>query len=306
MKKTGIMTDSHSGILPEEAERLGIRVLPMPFYIGEKLYREGVDLSRDEFYDMLRKGVDVSTSQPSPAEVIDMWKEMLKEYEEIVYIPLSSALSGSCMAAAAMANDDAFAGKVFVVDNGRVATPMHRSVLDAVEMVEKGYSAAEIKKILEETREKMTIYIGLSTLEYLKKGGRISSVTALAANVLNIKPVMHFSTGKLDTYQKCRGLKKSRKVMIDAMKEELETNILNLTELKNLLLFMLLGTGVLLLSDYLGLLTCLGLSVIAYLKIWGREKWIKSIVIGVCMVAFLYGVFVLFLHVPVPKGPLGF
>ena len=101
---------------------------------------------------------------------------------------------------------------------------MHRSVLDAVEMVKKGYSAAEIKKILEETREKMTIYIGLSTLEYLKKGGRISSVTALAANVLNIKPVMHFSTGKLDTYQKCRGLKKSRKVMIDAMKEELETN----------------------------------------------------------------------------------
>ena len=145
MKKTGIMTDSHSGILPEEAERLGIRVLPMPFYIGEKLYREGVDLSRDEFYDMLRKGVDVSTSQPSPAEVIDMWKEMLKEYEEIVYIPLSSALSGSCMAAAAMANDDAFAGKVFVVDNGRVATPMHRSVLDAVEMVEKDFGGNQRK-----------------------------------------------------------------------------------------------------------------------------------------------------------------
>ena len=130
MKKTGIMTDSHSGILNEEAERLGIKVLPMPFYIGEKVYREGVDLSRDEFYDMLRKGVDVSTSQPSPVEVLDMWKEMLKEYEEIVYIPLSSALSGSCMAAQAMANEDAFAGKVFVVDNGRVATPMHRSVLD--------------------------------------------------------------------------------------------------------------------------------------------------------------------------------
>ena len=224
MKKTGIMTDSHSGILNEEAERLGIRVLPMPFYIGEKVSREGVDLSRDEFYDMLRKGVDVSTSQPSPVEVMDMWKEMLKEYEEIVYIPLSSALSGSCMAAQAMANEDAFAGKVFVVDNGRVATPMHRSVLDAVEMAEKGYSAAEIKKILEETREKMTIYIGLSTLEYLKKGGRISSMTALAADVLNIKPVMHFSTGTLDTYQKCRGMKKSRKVMIDAMKHELETN----------------------------------------------------------------------------------
>ena len=224
MKKTGIMTDSHSGILNEEAERLGIKVLPMPFYIEEKVYREGVDLSREEFYDMLRKGTDVSTSQPSLVDVAEMWKEMLKEYEEIVYIPLSSALSGSCMAAMAMANEDEFAGKVFVVDNGRVATPMHRSVLDAVEMTEKGYSAAEIKKILEETREKMTIYIGLSTLEYLKKGGRVSSVTALAADVLNIKPVMHFSTGTLDTYQKCRGLKKSRKVMIDAMKHELETN----------------------------------------------------------------------------------
>ena len=206
MKKTGIMTDSHSGILNEEAERLGIKVLPMPFYIGEKVYREGVDLSRDEFYDMLRKGVDVSTSQPSPVEVLDMWKEMLKEYEEIVYIPLSSALSGSCMAAQAMANEDAFAGKVFVVDNGRVATPMHRSVLDAVEMAEKGYSAAEIKKILEETREKMTIYIGLSTLEYLKKGGRVSSMTALAADVLNIKPVMHFSTGTLIPTRNDRGI----------------------------------------------------------------------------------------------------
>ena len=224
MKKTGIMTDSHSGILNEEAERLGIKVLPMPFYIEEKVYREGVDLSREEFYDMLRKGTDVSTSQPSLVDVAEMWKEMLKEYEEIVYIPLSSALSGSCMAAMAMANEHEFAGKVFVVDNGRVATPMHRSVLDAVEMTEKGYSAAEIKKILEETREKMTIYIGLSTLEYLKKGGRVSSVTALAADVLNIKPVMHFSTGTLDTYQKCRGMKKARKVMIDAMKHELETN----------------------------------------------------------------------------------
>lgn len=118
------------------------------------MYREGVDLSRDEFYDMLRKGVDVSTSQPSPTEVMDMWKEMLKEYEEIVYIPLSSALSGSCMTAEAMANEDEFAGKVFVVDNGRVATPMHRSVLDAVEMAKEGYSVVEIKKILEETREK--------------------------------------------------------------------------------------------------------------------------------------------------------
>ena len=224
MKKTGIMTDSHSGILNEEAERLGIKVLPMPFYIGEKVYREGVDLSRDEFYDMLRKGVDVSTSQPSPTEVMDMWKEMLEEYEEIVYIPLSSGLSGSCMSAQAMANEEKFAGKVFVVDNGRVATPMHRSVLDAVEMVEKGYSGAEIKKILEETRRKndhlyWSQYTGISQKRWKNQLDDCSrSKCAEQSAGMRLEQV------KLDTYQKCRGMKKSCKVMIDAMKEELETN----------------------------------------------------------------------------------
>ena len=223
MKKTGIMTDSHSGILNEEAERLGIKVLPMPFYIEEKVYREGVDLSREEFYDMLRKGTDVSTSQPSLVDVAEMWKEMLKEYEEIVYIPLSSALSGSCMAAMAMANEDEFAGKVFVVDNGRVATPMHRSVLDAVEMTEKGYSAAEIKKILEETREKMTIYIGLSTLEYLKKGGRITPAAAALGTLLKLKPVLQIQGEKLDAFAKARGKASAKKIMLKAMQDDLDT-----------------------------------------------------------------------------------
>lgn len=146
MKKTGIMTDSHSGILQSEADELGIGVLPMPFYIDEKLYREGVDISREEFYDLLRKGVDVSTSQPSPEEVMKMWDAMLEQYEELVYIPISSGLSGSCMTAQAMAQDEPYDGKVFVVDNGRVSTPMHRSVLDAVELAGKGYSAEKIKK----------------------------------------------------------------------------------------------------------------------------------------------------------------
>ena len=192
MKKTGIMTDSHSGILNEEAERLGIKVLPMPFYIGEKVYREGVDLSRDEFYDMLRKGVDVSTSQPSPTEVMDMWKEMLEEYEEIVYIPLSSGLSGSCMSAQAMANEEKFAGKVFVVDNGRVATPMHRSVLDAVEMVEKGYIGAEIKKILE---------------EYIEQNGLAGQLEASLSEdglMVRIKDTALFESGRADLLPQSR------------------------------------------------------------------------------------------------------
>lgn len=155
MKKTGIMTDSHSGILENEASKLGIAVLPMPFYIDEKLYREGVDISREEFYEMLRKGADVATSQPSPESVMHMWSAMLQEYEELVYIPISSGLSGSCMTAQAMAQEEPYAGRVFVVDNGRVSTPMHRSVLDAVELAEKGYRAQTIKG---HSRKKQTAY----------------------------------------------------------------------------------------------------------------------------------------------------
>ena len=191
MKKTGIMTDSHSGILENEASKLGIAVLPMPFYIDEKLYREGVDISREEFYEMLRKGADVATSQPSPESVMHMWSAMLQEYEELVYIPISSGLSGSCMTAQAMAQEEPYAGRVFVVDNGRVSTPMHRSVLDAVELAEKGYRAQKIKDILEKNREHMVIYVGLSTLTYLKKGGRISAAAAFAGGVLSgiVEPV---------------------------------------------------------------------------------------------------------------------
>ena len=169
---------------------------------------------------MLLKGADVATSQPSPESVMHMWSAMLQEYEELVYIPISSGLSGSCMTAQAMAQEEPYAGRVFVVDNGRVSTPMHRSVLDAVELAEKGYRAQKIKDILEKNREHMVIYVGLSTLTYLKKGGRISSVAAVAADVLKIKPVMKFGVGKLDVYQKCRGMKNARKAMIDAMKKE--------------------------------------------------------------------------------------
>ena len=223
MKKIGIMADSHSGILKKEAEELDIHVLPMPFYLNGELFQEDMDFSRAGFYENLRKGADVSTSQPSPSEIMEMWDEMLKIYEQIVYIPLSSGLSGSCMTATALSREPKYENKVFVVDNGRVSTPLHRSVLDAIELVEKGYSASQVKDILEVSRDKMVIYVGLSTLEYLKRGGRIKSSAALTANLLNIKPVMKFGTGKLDVFQKCRGMKKSRKAMIDAMHTELET-----------------------------------------------------------------------------------
>ena len=224
MKSTGIMTDSHSGIRQEEAKVLGIRVLPMPFCIEGKTYYENVDLSKEVFFEKLRSGTDVSTSQPNPQDVMNLWNEMLEEYDEILYLPISSGLSGSCMTAQSMAQEPEYEGKVFVVDCGRVSTPLHRTVLDAVEMVEKGYRAEKIRKILEDTRENMSIYVAISTLQYLKKGGRITPAVAAVGSILNIKPVMKFGVGKLDIYQKTRGMKKARKAMLEAMRTDLTVN----------------------------------------------------------------------------------
>jgi len=166
MKSIGVATDSHSGILREEAQKLGIMVLPMPFYFGEECYYEGVSIARDEFFKRLNNGEKVSTSQPSPEAVIEFWKEGLKKYDEIIYIPMSSGLSGACNTARMLAQEDEFESKVFVVDNGRIATPLHRSILDAVELVKEGYDAEEIKNILEAEKDKMSIYIAVETLEF--------------------------------------------------------------------------------------------------------------------------------------------
>ena len=222
MGRIAIVTDSNSGITQAQAEQLGVYVIPMPFYINEKMYLEGVTLTQEEFYEKLKKDEPISTSQPSPADLCDLWDKLLRDYEEIVHIPMSSGLSASCSTAMGLAID--YNGRVQVVDNQRISVTQRQSVMDAKMLAEAGKSAAEIKKILTDQKLDSSIYITLDTLKYLKKGGRVSSVTALAADVLNIKPVMHFSTGTLDTYQKCRGMKKARKVMIDAMKHELETN----------------------------------------------------------------------------------
>lgn len=223
MKKLGIVTDSHSGISQETADQLQIRVLPMPFYIEGECYYEGVTLTREAFFEKLHGGAEVSTSQPSPVDVMKIWDETLAEYEQILYMPLSSGLSGSYMTAAAMASEEKYEGKVFVVDHGRAATPLHRSILDALELIEEGYSAVRIKEILEEQRNKMSIYIGVDTLEYLKKGGRITPAAAAVGSVLHIKPVLKLDVGKLDSYKKCRGFAKARRIMIDALKEDLDT-----------------------------------------------------------------------------------
>lgn len=223
MQRILVATDSHSGLSPEAGEKLGVRVLPMPFYFGEECYYEEVSLTRKTFFERLNAGETVSTSQPSPETVMEFWRDGLKEYESIVYIPMSSGLSGSCNTAMALASDEEFEGKVYVVDNGRVSTPLVRSIMDALEMVEEGLSAERIKEVLEAEKEKMSIYIAVETLEFLQKGGRISATTAAIGTMLNIKPILKLGVSILETYKKSRGMKKAKKEMLEALKHDMET-----------------------------------------------------------------------------------
>ena len=223
MKSIGIITDSHSSISQEEAKKLGIFVLPMPFYIDGRCFYEGVDLTREEFFEKQAAGAEVSTSQPAPAEVMEMWDQALEQFEKVLYMPISSGLSGSYETACIMAQEGKYQGRVLVVDHGQVASPLHRMVLDALELAENGYAAETIREMLEKAGNHMMIYIGVQTLEFLKKGGRITPGAAALGSVFNIKPVLKLETGKLDSFKKCHGLMKAKRTMIEAIKQELET-----------------------------------------------------------------------------------
>ena len=220
MSKIAIVTDSNSGILQSEAKELGIFVLPMPFFIDEKLHREEIDLSQETFYQILSEDGDVSTSQPSPADITDLWDEILKSYDEIVHIPMSSGLSGSCQTAMMLADD--YDGRVHVVDNQRISVTQKLSVFDAVNMAKTGMSAAQIKEKLTEEKLIASIYIMVDTLKYLKKGGRITPAAAMLGTVLKLKPVLTIQGEKLDAYAKVRGQKQAKKTMIEAMKKDME------------------------------------------------------------------------------------
>lgn len=220
-KKTAIVTDSNSGITQAQAKELGVFVLPMPFFIDEELFYEDISLTQEEFYKKLSEDADISTSQPSPGEVMDLWDAVLQEYEELVYIPMSSGLSKACETAMMLATD--YEDKVQVVDNQRISVTMRQSVMDAMKLAEQGTPAIEIKRILEETKMESSIYITLETLKYLKKGGRITPAAAAIGTVLNIKPVLQIQGEKLDAYAKVRGRNQGRKTMIDAIRKDLET-----------------------------------------------------------------------------------
>lgn len=220
MKKTAIVTDSNSGITQEEGKKMGISVIPMPFYIDDELFLEGISLTQEEFYEQLKNDRAISTSQPNPTSVCELWDTLLKEYDEIVHIPMSSGLSATCSTAQGLARD--YDGKVQVVDNQRISVTMRQSVLDAIALRDAGASAEQIRKTLEDEKFESSIYITLETLKYLKKGGRITPAAAALGTVLNLKPVLQIQGEKLDAYAKVRGKKQAKKVMIKAMQEDFE------------------------------------------------------------------------------------
>lgn len=219
MAKVAIVTDSNSGITQAAAKELGIRVLPMPFYINEELFFEDVTLTQEQFYRRLDEDADISTSQPAPGDVTDLWDEVLKSYDQLVYLPMSSGLSASCETALMLAAD--YRNRVFVVDNQRISITLRQSVLDAMEMARDGLDGQAIREVLMRERLEASIYITVDTLKYLKKGGRVTAAGAAIGTVLNIKPVLQIQGAKLDAFAKARGWKSAKKIMLDAMEKDI-------------------------------------------------------------------------------------
>ena len=218
--KVAIITDSNSGITQEEGKQLGIRIVPMPFMINGEEYLEDITLTQQEFYAKLGEGSDISTSQPSPESIMALWDEVLEEYDEIVHIPMSSGLSGSCQTAMMLAED--YDGKVEVVNNQRISVTQRQSALDAKELAAKGMCAAEIKEKLEAVKFDSSIYITLDTLKYLKKGGRITPAAAALGTLLRLKPVLTVQREKLDAFAKARTMKQAKSIMVAAITKDLE------------------------------------------------------------------------------------
>lgn len=220
-KKVAIVSDTNCGITLDEAKDLGIYLVTMPFCVDGEEYFEYKTMNHEMFFEKLRAGADVSTSMPSPADLLDMWETLLEEYDEVVHIPMSSGLSGSCHAAIGFAEE--FAGKVQVVDNKRISVIMKQSVLEAKYMADKGMSAGEIKEYLEKDGLNAAVYVAVDTLEYLKKSGRITPAAAAIGSVLNIKPVLQIQGGKLDAYKKVRGMNQAIKALFEGIRGDMET-----------------------------------------------------------------------------------
>ncbi len=232
MSKIAIVTDSNSGITQAEGARRGIHVLPMPFMIDEVTYYEDIDLTQEQFYEKLKSGANIATSQPSPASVTSLWDKLLQEYDEIVHIPMSSGLSGSCQSAMAFAAD--YDGRVQVVNNQRISVTQRQSALDALQLAAAGKNAAQIKEFLENDKFNSSIYIMLDTLYYLKKGGRITPAAAAIGTMLRLKPVLTIQGEKLDAFAKARTTSQGKTMMINAIKKDINERFGGMTEDKHI------------------------------------------------------------------------
>ena len=231
MPEIAIVTDSNSGITQEAGRKLGIHVLPMPFMINEDTFYEDIDLTQEEFYEKLASGANIGTSQPSPESVMNLWDTLLKEYDEVVHIPMSSGLSGSCQSAMILAEE--YKGKVQVVNNQRISVTQRQSCLDAKLLAEKGMNAKQIREFLEADKFNSSIYIMLDTLYYLKKGGRITPAAAAIGTMLRLKPVLQIQGDKLDAFAKARTTNQGKSIMMNAIKSDIESRFGGMTEDKD-------------------------------------------------------------------------
>lgn len=220
MPRVAVMTDSNSGITQDMAKDMGINVVPMPFTIDGTTYYEDVNLTREEFFQMMADGKDIQTSQPSPGDLMSLWDKSLEKYDQIIYIPMSSGLSSSCQNARMIAND--YNGKVVVVNNQRISVTQKRSVQDAIELAKNGYDAVRIRDILVRDKFEASIYIMLDTLKYLKKGGRITPAAAAVGTLMRIKPVLQIKGERLDAFSKARTLAQGKSTMINAIHHDID------------------------------------------------------------------------------------
>ena len=223
--KIAVVTDSNSGITQAQAKEMGITVLPMPFMIDGETYYEDITLTQEQFYQRLKDNSDISTSQPTPDYIMKLWDELLKEYDQIVHIPMSAGLSGSCATAMMLAGEDEYEGNVFVVDNHRISVTQYQSVKDAMMLADMGMDGAQIKKRLEETAADSVIFVTVDTLKYLKKGGRITPAAAALGTLLRIKPVLIILGEKLDSFAKARTMKQAKTLMMNAIQKELDERL---------------------------------------------------------------------------------
>lgn len=223
--RIAVVTDSNSGITQKQAKEMGVFVLPMPFMIDGETYFEDITLTQEQFYEKLENDADISTSQPSPEAVMTLWDQVLEEYDQLVHIPMSSGLSGSCQTAMMLAGEDKYEGRVFVIDNQRISVTLFQSVKDAQMLAAQGADGAQIKKRLEETKMDSAIFITVDTLKYLKKGGRITPAVAMIGTLLKIKPVLSIFGEKLDSYAKARTAKQAKAIMVEAIQKELSERL---------------------------------------------------------------------------------